>query len=71
MREIRARLEVMEEMKRRTSIVGDVSDAKSEEIEVEEVIGEDVAEEHLLKVVLKLGTRDKVEVPMYEGNLDV
>jgi hypothetical protein len=70
MRELHTRLEEMEEMQRRTHVVEDVNDAKSEEIEVEEVIGEDVAEELLLKVVVKLGTREKVEVSMYEGNLD-
>ena len=70
-RELRARLEAMEAMQRRTPSTEDVSEEESEEIEVEEVIGEDVAEEHLLKIVLKLGTRDKVEVPMYESNLDV
>jgi hypothetical protein len=70
MRELHARLEEMEEMQRRTHVVEYVNDVKSEEIEVEEVIGEDVAEELLLKVVVKLGTREKVEVSMYEGNLD-
>jgi hypothetical protein len=29
-----------------------------------------VGEEHLLKVVVKLGAREKMDVPMYEGNLD-
>jgi hypothetical protein len=38
--------------------------------EVEEVVGEDVAEECLLRVVARLGGRAKIEVLMYEGNLD-
>jgi hypothetical protein len=39
-------------------------------VEVEEVIVEDAIEEHLLKVVVKLGAREKIDIPMYEGNLD-
>jgi hypothetical protein len=70
MREIRARLEVMEAMQRRKPDVGDVSDAESIEEKVEEVSRENVFEECLLRVVVKLGARAKIEVPMYEGNLD-
>jgi hypothetical protein len=70
MRELHTRLEVMEAMQRRTPTTGDISDAESKEIEVEEAIGEDVAKERLLKVVVKLGAREKIDVPMYEGNLD-
>jgi Icc-related predicted phosphoesterase len=36
----------------------------------EEAAGEDVVKEHLLRVVSRLGGRAKIEVPMYEGNLD-
>jgi hypothetical protein len=61
----------MEAIQRRTHVAEDVSDVESEEIEVEEIIGEDAAEERLLKVVVKLGAREKMDVPMYEGNLDV
>jgi hypothetical protein len=71
MRELRARLDAMETTQRRAPDVGDVSDAESEEIEVEEVAGEDAAEEHLLRVVVKLGAREKIDILMYEGNLDV
>jgi hypothetical protein len=39
-------------------------------VEVEEVEAEDVAEERLLKVVVNLGAREKIDIPMYEGNLD-
>jgi hypothetical protein len=71
MRELLARLEAMEEMQRRTHVAEDnVSDAKSEEIEVEEATGEDVGDKHFLKVVMKLGARENIDVPMYEGNLD-
>jgi hypothetical protein len=71
MRELHARLETMEATQRRAPDVGDVSDAESEEVEVEEAAGEDVAEERLLRAVARLGGRAKIEVPMYEGNLDV
>jgi hypothetical protein len=60
----------MEATQRRAPDVGDVNDAESEEVEVEEAAGEDAAEEHLLRAVAELGGRDKIEVPLYEGNLD-
>jgi hypothetical protein len=64
-------MEVMEATQRRAPDAGDVSDAESEDVEVEEAAGENVAEERLLRVVVRLGARAKIEVPMYEGNLDV
>jgi hypothetical protein len=70
MREFRAQMEEMEAAQRRAPDVGDASDAKSEEAEVEEAAGEDVVEEHLLRAVARLGGRAKIEVPMYEGNID-
>jgi hypothetical protein len=74
MRELRARLEVMEEAQRRAPDVGDVSDAKREEVVGKNVVGEgageDVAEEHLLREVSRLGGRAKMEALMYEDNLD-
>jgi hypothetical protein len=70
MRELHARLEVMEAMQRRTPTIEDVSDAESEEIEVEENVGEDVSEVRFLKVIVKLGAGAKLDIPMYEGNLD-
>jgi hypothetical protein len=71
MREIRARLDAMEAKKRRAPDVGDFSDAKNEEVEVEEVVAEDVVEERLLKLVVKFGARPNIDIPMYEGNLDI
>jgi hypothetical protein len=75
MRELHAILEVMEAMQRSTPDAGDVSDAKSEEAVGENVVGEaageDVFEERLLRAVARLGGRSKIEVSMYEGNLDV
>jgi len=49
---------------------GEISDAESEEIEVEEAAEEKVFEECLLRAVFKLGARENIEIPMYEGNLD-
>jgi hypothetical protein len=71
MRELCARLDAMETAQRRAHDVGDVNDAENEEVEVKEVAVEDAAEECLLKVVVKLGDREKIEIPMYEGNLDI
>jgi hypothetical protein len=65
------RLDAMETMQRRAPDTGDISEAESEEIEVEEDVAEDVAEDRLLKVVSRIGAREKIEVPMYEGNLEV
>jgi hypothetical protein len=64
----------MEAVQRRAPDTGDVSDAESEEDAGENVVGEaageDVAKEHFLREVAILGGRAKIEVPMYEGNLD-
>jgi Icc-related predicted phosphoesterase len=37
---------------------------------IKEAVGEDVAEERLLREVARFGGRAKIEVLMYEGNLD-
>jgi hypothetical protein len=71
MRELCASLDAMETTQRKEPDVGDVSDAENEEMEVEEVVAKDVVEECLLKAVVKLGSRAKIDIPMYEGNLDV
>jgi hypothetical protein len=70
MRELHARLEAMQAAQRRAPDARDISDAESEEVEVEEATGENVAEERLLRAVVKLGAKAKIEIPMYEGNLD-
>jgi hypothetical protein len=74
MRELPVRLVAMEEMKRREPDTRDISDAESEEDVGENVIeedaGEEVGEERLLREVARLEGRSKIEVPMYEGNLD-
>jgi hypothetical protein len=37
----------------------------------EEVAVEDATEECLFRVVARIGTREKMDIPVYEGNLDV
>jgi hypothetical protein len=71
MRELKARLDFMEIVQRRAPDIGDFSDAENEEVEVEEVVAEDVTEERLLRAFVKFGAREKINIPMYEGNLDV
>jgi hypothetical protein len=71
MQELHARLEAMEAMHRRTPNAGDINNVESEEVEVKEYEGENVVEEFLLREVVILGARAKIEVPMYEGNLYV
>jgi hypothetical protein len=71
MRELCSRLEAMDAVHRRAPNVGDISDVESEEIDVEEATGENVVKELLLREVAKLGAREKIDIPMYEGNLDV
>jgi hypothetical protein len=64
MRRLRMRLDTMETAQRRTPDVGDVSEAESEEAEVEENAAEDVAQAHLIQVVSRIGARARIEVPM-------
>jgi len=61
----------MEAAQRRAPNVGDVSESESEETEVEEVAGRDVVEERLLNIVVNFRARENIDIPMYEGNLDV
>jgi hypothetical protein len=74
MGELRARLDAMETTHRRRVNVGDISEAEGEN-EVgnggEEVAVEDVADEFLFRVVSRIGARTKMDIPVYEGNLDV
>ena len=65
------RLDAMETTQRRSPNTGDISEAESvEETEGEENVVDD-AQDHLIKVVSKIGARARIEVPMYEGNLEV
>jgi len=60
----------METTQTRASNVGDVSKEEMDKVEVEEVVVEDVGEERLLREVFKMGARAKIDIPMYEVNLD-
>jgi hypothetical protein len=74
MHDIRARLEDMETTQRRTAGVGDVSESESEDEarhEREEVTTEDATNECLIRVVARMGAKEKMDIPVYEGNLDV
>jgi hypothetical protein len=65
-------MEATEIAQRRTPDVGDVSEAESEEEEKgEENVAEYVAQDCLIKVVSKIGARARIEVLMYEDNLEV
>jgi hypothetical protein len=65
-------MDAMEIAQRRTPNVGDVSEAESEEEEEgEENVAEDAAQDRLIKVVSKIGARERIEVPMYEDNLEI
>jgi hypothetical protein len=44
----------------RSPNVGDISEAESEKIEVEEAAGENVTKECLLRAVVKLEAREKI-----------
>jgi hypothetical protein len=74
MRELRARIDAMETAERCTVDVGDISEAESENEarnEGEEVAVKDAADECLFKVVARIGAKEKMDIPLYEGNLDV
>jgi hypothetical protein len=74
MRELCARLDAMETTQRHTVDAGDINEAESEnEVgnEGEEVAVEDAADERLFRVITRIGAREKMDIPMYERNLDV
>ena len=64
----------MEIRQRCTTDVGDISESENEDDAghgEEEVIAEDAANERLLKAVARMGAKVKMDIPVYEGNLDV
>jgi hypothetical protein len=71
---LRAMIVDMEIRQRRKADVGDISESENED-DVghgeEEVIAEDAANERLLKAVARMGAKVKMDIPVYEGNLDV
>jgi hypothetical protein len=71
--DIRARLVDVEIKQRHTADIGDVSESKSEDDtghEEEEISVEDAANESLIRVVARMTARAKMDIPVYEGNLD-
>jgi hypothetical protein len=73
MRELRARLDAMETSQRRTVDTGDIREAdnENEARNEEEVTVEYVVDECLFRAIARIGARENMEIPMYEGNLDV
>ena len=62
----------MEIAQRCTVSAGDLSDSESE-IEAEqeeEVATEDATKERLIRAIARMGARVKMDIPIYEGNLD-
>jgi hypothetical protein len=73
-RNLRAIMEDMETSQRHKADVGDISESKKEDDAghgEEEIPAEDAANERLLKAVARMGAKVKMEIPVYEGNLDV
>ena len=74
MHELRARLDAMETSQMRIVDARDISEDESENEagnEGEEVAVEDIVEERLFRVVARIGAREKMDIPVYEGTLDV
>ena len=72
MRDIKARLEDMETTQRCTVSAGDFSDSQ-DDVEAEreeEVAAEDAVNERLIKAIARMGAKPKMDIPVYEGNLD-
>jgi hypothetical protein len=73
MRDLRARLEDMETTQRHTVSAGDLSDSEIQieaRHEGEEVAAEDVSNECLIRAIARMGAKEKMDIPVYEGNLD-
>jgi hypothetical protein len=72
MRDLRARLEEMETAQRRGVGAGDLSDSEVEEEagHEEEVTAEDASTERLIKAISRMSSKTKMDIPVYEGNLD-
>jgi hypothetical protein len=72
MHDLRTRLEDMEIAQRHTVSAGDLSDSETEiETKLEkEVTAEDATNERLIRAIARMGAREKMDIPVYEGNLD-
>jgi hypothetical protein len=65
------RLDAMETSQRRAPDARDIIEDEREDMEIEENVAKDASQDRLLKVVSRIGARARIEVPMYEGNLEV
>jgi hypothetical protein len=72
MHDLRTRFEDKETTQRRTVSARDLSDFESEieDEHEEEVAAKDVANERLIRAIARMGAREKMDIPIYEGNLD-
>jgi hypothetical protein len=70
---LRAMLHAIELAQRHTVDAGDINEAESENEAGNEgeVAVEDVVDERLFRDIARIGAREKMDIPMYEGNLDV
>jgi hypothetical protein len=74
MRELRARLDALETTQKQIvdAIYVNESENKNEaRHDEEEVVVEDVAKQYLFRAVARIGAREKMDIPVYEGNLDI
>jgi hypothetical protein len=62
----------METMQRCIVNVGDLSDSEREveDEREEEVAAEDASNECLIRTITRMGAREKMDIPVYERNLD-
>ena len=67
-RRLRERMETMETAQRRAPDVK--TESSSEESEEEAEAGEENETAKVLKMLAKVGSRPKIEIPMYEGSLN-
>jgi hypothetical protein len=73
-RDLRARLEDMETTQRRGVGTAEFSDPEVEEEaghDQEEVAAEDASTERLIKAISRMSSKTKMDIPVYEGNLNV
>ena len=73
-RDLRARLEDMEATQRRGADVGEFSDPEFEEEAghaEEEISTEDASTERLIKAISMMSLKTKMDIPVYEGSLNV
>jgi hypothetical protein len=71
--DLRARVVDMEIKQRCTTDIGDVSESEREDEaghREEEVTTENATNERFLRAIARMGARAKMDIPVYEGNLD-